>query len=179
MRFLGLAVILLACLFAGNGCTRWKLFKRGQPEVIPAVGPRVGTAAPDLAGVDFDGVKFKLSDYRGKVVMISFWASWCQPCMKLVPHERYIVEKYRGKPFAMIGVNYDDDLDCARKAMARHSIAWRTMQTANEWDHLRSQWKVSGLPTVAIIDADGVIRSIRVGGVIDEHILDGLLKAAK
>ena len=78
----------------------------------------------------------------------------------------------------MIGINYDDDLDCARKAMARCGIAWRSMQTADTFEHLRSQWKVRGLPTIAIIDADGVIRSIRVGGVIDEHILDNLVAQA-
>ena len=175
---IGLAMILLACLITGNGCARFNLFKRSVPEPAAEVGPVVNTLAPDLTGVDFDGAKFKLSDYRGKVVMVSFWASWCGPCLKLVPHERLIAEKYRGKPFAMIGVNYDDDLDCARKAMARYGIAWRAMQTAGQFEHLRSQWKIRGLPTVAIIDADGVIRSIRVGGVIDEHILGDLVAQA-
>ncbi len=174
----GVTMILFACLLAGNGCARFKLFKRSEPEPLAKVGPAIGTLAPDLTGVDFEGAKFKLSDYRGKVVMVSFWASWCGPCMKLVPHERLIAERYQGKPFVMIGINYDDDLECARKAMAKYGIAWRTMQTANELEHLRSQWKVRGLPTVAIIDADGIIRSVRVGGVIDEHIIENLVAQA-
>jgi thiol-disulfide isomerase/thioredoxin len=53
---------------------------------------------PDLAGEDLDGVAFKLSDYRGKVVLLDFWAHWCGHCMEVVPHERSMVERLAGKP---------------------------------------------------------------------------------
>ena len=63
--------------------------------------------APDIEGDDFDGTRFKLSDYRGKVVAVSFWASWCKPCRELIPHERAIVERFQGRNFVLLGVNID------------------------------------------------------------------------
>jgi thiol-disulfide isomerase/thioredoxin len=56
-----------------------------------------------------DGEKLPLKGYRGKVVLLVFWASWCGPCMAVVPNEREIVEKLKDRPFALIGVNGDEE----------------------------------------------------------------------
>ena len=74
--------------------------------------------APEIDGVDFDGKRLKLSDQHGKVVAVVFWASWCGPCRAMIPHERELVERFRGKPFVMVGVNNDDNHDAARKVIA-------------------------------------------------------------
>jgi thiol-disulfide isomerase/thioredoxin len=68
---------------------------------------RIGKQAPDIIGEDLSGARFKLSDYRGKVVLLVFWASWCGPCIASVPHEKELVERFKGRPFAVIGVNAD------------------------------------------------------------------------
>src|SRR5215211_5341510 len=69
---------------------------------------RVGNLCPEVAGFDADGKPVKLSDHKGKVVMISFWGTWCGPCQQQIPHERQMVtEKYRGRPFAILGVARD------------------------------------------------------------------------
>jgi thiol-disulfide isomerase/thioredoxin len=69
----------------------------------------IGRVAPDIEGEDIDGVKFRLSNYRGKVVMLTFWANWCVRCMAAVPHENELVEQYKHRPFELIGVNSDPD----------------------------------------------------------------------
>lgn len=120
----------------------------------------IGKTAPDIAGEDLNGTELKLSDYRGKVVLLVFWASWCGPCMSEVPHELELVHRLKGKPFVLIGVNADDDRTRALRSAAMHHIVWRSF-----WDGPRgpygpilTSWNIQSLPTVYFIDQDGVIR---------------------
>ena len=71
---------------------------RPKLEAIHSVA--VGKVAPDIDGEDIDGKPMKLSQYRGKVVVLVFWGTWCGPCMSLIPHEKALVERLRGRPFA-------------------------------------------------------------------------------
>ena len=133
----------------------------------------VGKVAPDIAGEDLDGVKFKLSDSRGKVVMLSFWASWCGPCMGLIPHERELVEQYKGKPFELIGVNGDPDKKELKKVLANNKITWRSFWAREKGPEgpIPMAWNVSGWPTIYLIDEKGVIRSkTAIGRTLDARI---------
>jgi thiol-disulfide isomerase/thioredoxin len=82
----------------------------------------VGKLAPEIQGEDIDEHRLKLSDDRGKVVVISFWASWCGPCMQMVPHERVIAERLAGKPFVLIGVNGDSKRTDAKRAVTEQNM---------------------------------------------------------
>ena len=64
----------------------------------------------------------KLSEYRGKAVLLSFWATWCGPCMRMIPHERDLGKRLEGKPFAIVGVNGDDDQLRATAATTEHRM---------------------------------------------------------
>jgi hypothetical protein len=66
---------MLGLAFVTTGCMKLSFFKRAEGPLPLAQGPRVGSPAPDLEGEDFDEKRFKLSDYRGKVVVLTFWAS--------------------------------------------------------------------------------------------------------
>jgi RNA polymerase sigma factor (sigma-70 family) len=123
---------------------------------------RVGEPAPEITGEDIDGKPFKLSDYRGKVVYLSFWAEWCGSCRAMVPLERSLVEKMRGKPFVLLGVNGDSDKDKLRELMKRENITWRSWcdggGSANTPGPIARQFHVNGWPTVYVIDDLGVVR---------------------
>lgn len=121
---------------------------------------RIGGPAPVLKGVDLDGKPMELADYKGKVVLVSFWATWCAPCMKLVPHERELVEKLKGRPFALVGVNGDKiDEEFNRKVIAKNAITWRSFQNIrpNEKE-ISNEWNVPAWPTIFLIDHTGTIR---------------------
>ena len=84
----------------------------------------VGRPAPEIEGVDMDGKPLRLSDYKGKVVVLVFWGTWCGPCMALVPQERELVERLKDQPFALLGVDCEENKDTAREAMARERMTW-------------------------------------------------------
>jgi thiol-disulfide isomerase/thioredoxin len=118
----------------------------------------IGRPVPEAEGEDIDGRPMKLSDFRGKVVVISFWATWCGPCMGLVPKEKALVEKMKGRPFALVGVNGDDDRAKVKEVSAREGITWRSFWNGGRLEGIPVKWGVSGWPTIYIVDANGLIR---------------------
>lgn len=119
----------------------------------------VGKKAPEIEGEDIAGQRLKLSDYRGKIVMLSFWASWCGPCMQMVPSEVKLAARLKDKPFALIGINGDSNRNDAKHAAEKENMSWPSF-----WDKdgstgpIPTTWNVRGWPTVYVLDANGVIR---------------------
>jgi thiol-disulfide isomerase/thioredoxin len=136
----------------------------------------VGRPSPPIEGKDVDGKPLKLSDYRGKVVLVVFWASWCGPCMAQVPHERALTERLRGKPFALLGVNCDRSGDEARAAMTKNGITWPNWFDGDPSEGpIAARWSVDSLPQVYVLDAEGVIRFKDVRGEALGKAVDVLL----
>jgi peroxiredoxin len=125
-------------------------------------GPEPGDTAPEIAGIDQDGKVFRLSQYKGKVVMLDFWVSWCGPCAKLVPHSREIVDRNKGRPFALLGVNGDAREDDAREAIKRDEMTWPNCLDGQDGAALRD-WEIDAYPTIYLIDAKGIVRYKWVG----------------
>ncbi|QEH32328.1 Thiol-disulfide oxidoreductase ResA [Aquisphaera giovannonii] len=120
---------------------------------------QVGMVAPDTRGVDVDGKPLRLSDSRGKVVLLSFWGSWCGPCMEMVPHERALIERLKGKPFAILGVNSDDTPEKARAVMAREKMTWPSwFDGGRVGGPIAGAWNAGPWPTLYVLDAEGKIR---------------------
>ncbi len=138
---------------------------------------QIGQVPPDISGKDLDGKKFKLSDSKGKVVFLSFWASWCGPCMQMVPHECALAKRMAGRPFVMLGVNGDTDLDKARSVRTKEAMTWRSFQNGGDSESgIAADWNVHGWPTVFAMDAKGVIRFKfeGYGGKWTDNLLDEL-----
>jgi thiol-disulfide isomerase/thioredoxin len=119
----------------------------------------LGKEAPEIDGEDLDGQKLRLCDFRGKVVVLSFWASWCGPCMRLVPHERAMVKHFAGKPFVLLGINGDTTRQAAKNSAAKNEISWRSWWDGNHGEGpIAKQWNVMAWPAIYILDKHGVIR---------------------
>ncbi len=139
--------------------------------------PAVGQPAPEIAGPAIDGKPLKLSDYRGKVVALVFWGSWCQPCLAEVPRERALVERMKARPFALLGVDCNDEKPAALRAIETERMTW-----PHWFDDLRAvqsihmRYGITAFPSVVVLDAQGVIRSLNARGAELDKLVDELLK---
>ena len=131
----------------------------------------VGLPAPDIVGFDLDDTPMKLGDFRGRAVLLNFWATWCHPCMELVPHEVALVKSLRGQPFEIVGVNSDDDVSKARDAVTQTQMTWRSFRDkVGDEPAISTQWKVVAYPTLYLIDHHGTIRKRWRGGPPPEEL---------
>lgn len=119
----------------------------------------VGAKVPEVVGKDADGKEVWLSQFSGKVVAIVFWATWCKPCMEMLPHERELMEHYAGKPFTILGINVDDTVAELKKAMKKEKITWPTIHDGGaQTSVIARKWRVQSFPTIYVVDHEGVIR---------------------
>jgi thiol-disulfide isomerase/thioredoxin len=145
-------------------------------------------SALDFAFGDFTGRARRLSEFRGKYVLLDFWATWCKPCLADIPHLKELYEKYREKGFEIIGMDSEtlspdeeSDPEFARETEQRARNIVKTRGAS--WTHATSEtavpvaikvFKVESLPTKVLIDREGkVIARIKEGKELDE-ILAGL-----
>jgi peroxiredoxin len=124
----------------------------------------IGKVAPEIVGKDLDGAEFRLSDYRGKVVVVMFSGDWCGICRTDYPYERLLLELYKNWPFVIVSVNSDRDRDAARRAKQANGLTYRSW-----WDGggveatsgpIASAWNVMGWPATYVLDERGVIRFV-------------------
>jgi thiol-disulfide isomerase/thioredoxin len=156
-----------------------KLEELAKPQLFELRHFGVGRVAPEIQGEDLNGGKIKLSDFRGKVVVLTFWGTWCGPCMRLVPDERKLVERMAGKPFALIGVNSDKDEVKLKKAVADEKITWPSFRDGAPPGPIAKAWNVRSWPAVYVLDPQGVIRYRDVHGQSLADAVDALISERK
>jgi thiol-disulfide isomerase/thioredoxin len=156
---------------------------------LPADTKTASQSGIEFDFVDFTGKPRKFSEFRGKFVLLDFWATWCKPCLADIPHLKGLYEKYKGKGFDIIGMDSetlspDEEID-PEFARERQERARNIVKTRGaSWTHATSEtavpvavkvFKVESLPTKVLIDREGkVVARIKEGKELDE-ILAGLL----
>ena len=115
--------------------------------------------APDLAFPDPEGKIRKLSDLRGKVVLLDFWASWCGPCRRESPNVRNVYAKYHDQGFEVFSVSLDRDANNWKKAIADDKLVWPNhVSDLKGWGSAAAKlYGVSSIPSTFLVDKDGRI----------------------
>ncbi len=140
--------------------------------------PAVGTPAEDFRLVDLEGKQQSLSQYRGKVVLVNFWASWCKPCTTEMPAMQTTYDKLRDKGFIVLAINELEDEAKVREHIKQYSHTFPVLLDRD--NKVANQFGVFGLPVSVFIDEKGVVQEYIKGGLLTEQlILDVVAKIQK
>ncbi|MCP3904881.1 MAG: TlpA family protein disulfide reductase [Planctomycetes bacterium] len=131
----------------------------------PEGGPEelIGEPAPEFATKDLDGNAIALADFKGKVVVLDFWATWCAPCVQAMPHMQKLAERFADRPVTVLGVNQDqgDARKLVKKFIEKKKITLRhAMDSAGE---IGRSYMVTGIPCTVLIDGEGVVQHVQTG----------------
>ncbi len=163
-----LAAALLVMLCGASAAADLKLWTAGPP--------------PALALKDLDGRQHRLADYRGKVVLINFWATWCGPCREEMPSIQALKNKLAGRPFVVLAVNLDEPESRIRKFLTQMKLDFPILLDPDR--NVAKGWNARILPATFIVGPDGRVRYSLVGEIdwANEHIvarISELLPAGK
>ncbi len=165
--FVGFAGVILA-LYVGYHARRPK----------PAAARATAPAAPAFTMVDLDGNKIDTAAYRGKVVLINFWAAWCVPCAEEIPQFTVLEDKYRAQGFRTIGISMEDKESVLREFYRKHKMNYPVI--VGNQDIAQEYGGILGLPTTFLVGRDGRIHH-KYAGTTDfaklEHDIQALLQA--
>ena len=126
---------------------------------------QIGKVAPEFSLPDTAGVSVSLSDFRGKYVLLDFWASWCPPCRRENPNVVKAFNEYKDKNFTIVGISLDKDKSKWMKAIADDNLAWTHLSDLKYWDsEIPALYGVRGIPANVLLDPDGVIVAKNITG---------------
>jgi len=137
----------------------------------------VDKQAPNLTMNDINGKPVSISDFKGKYVLIDFWASWCGPCRKENPNVVAAYNKYKDKNFTILGVSLDQDKDSWVQAIKNDNLAWAQMSDLKQWQSAAvSTYNIEGIPFNVLIDPTGKVIAQELRGPALEQKLAEVLK---
>jgi thiol-disulfide isomerase/thioredoxin len=124
----------------------------------------VGAQIPDFAFQDFDGKTRRLSDFRGKHVLLDFWASWCVPCVAEFPHLKKMYETYRSRGFEILGLNRDESAGPARAMIREKQLPWINATPESARDVVLQRFRALEIPVIVLLDPEGRVVTRGVPG---------------
>jgi len=164
-----------------SGKTIGELAKKDIEGLKSIVIVAVGKPAPEVESVTLDGKKVKLSDYKGKVVLLDLWATWCGPCRAMIPHERELVKGMKDKPFVLISVSADEKKETLEKFLEKEAMPWVHWWDEGTESPLFRKFRIRAFPSLFLIDHSGIVREKWVGVPENEKLdkaVEDLVKEA-
>lgn len=126
-----------------------------------AASDLAGRTAPDFALKSASGTNLRLSEYRGDVVMINFWATWCGPCRQEMPLLDELYNRYNRVGFSLLGVNIDDDAGRAMQMVDELGVSFPVL--FDERKEVSKLYQVEAMPVTVLVDREGTVRHVHHG----------------
>lgn len=126
-----------------------------------AAALRTGARAPEIGLDDLNGASITIASLRGNVVIVDFWASWCEPCAEEMPVLERLYQQYRGQGLRVVGVSQDRTAGNIRSFLRRHRVSFPIVHDGSH--QVAGRYQPGAMPTSFVIDRNGVVRSIHEG----------------
>jgi len=130
-----------------------------------------------VEGLYLDGTEIDWKSYRGKVVLVDFWATWCGPCIGEIPNMTKMYEKYNAAGFEILGYSIDDDLERLHKFEEDRKLPWKTasrkltQDAEKDYVIISEYYGVNAIPTMVLVGKDGKVLSTKARGAELERLL--------
>ena len=133
----------------------------------------------EVFGKTLDGKEVDWESYRGKVVLVDFWATWCGPCLAEIPNLKEAYEKYHDKGFEIVGVNIDDRRFAVDQYLAKNPSPWPHLHQEEEGNALAEHYGVNAIPFIVLVGKDGKVISTDARGRKSHEHTDALIGATE
>jgi thiol-disulfide isomerase/thioredoxin len=174
---LSVAVLLLLIACAGRpaevGGSVPAGLDPGGGQLAPA--PRPGHPAPEVVLLDLKGAPVKLSSFRGKPVLINFWATWCPPCRAEMPDIETIWQRHKAEGLVVIGVDVGEDPETVSKYLEKGGFTW-LMILDSGGEVFRDLYRGAAFPSSFFIDKDGIVQDVSIGALNEKGFETKLAK---
>lgn len=139
---------------------------------------RMGVEFPDFEADDIDGKPLSISQFKNKVILVDFWASWCGPCVAEMPHVVAAYKKHHDQGFEIIGISLDNSREDFMNFMKKNGMTWRQYFDGKGWQNeLARKYAVNSIPATFLLGPDGKIigKNLR-GSALEEAVTEALDK---
>ncbi len=136
-------------------------------------GPQVGLKAPVFELKDLNGQTISLEDFRGKAVLLNFWATWCGPCRGEMPYLEEIYQEWSNKKLVLLAVNIGESSSQAKGYLQNNNLSLPVLLDTREV--VAQQYNITAIPTTFFVDKDGIIQDKVVGSFRDKETIESYI----